>query len=69
MLCHLLLNFREEIKTKYEDKLQKEMAGLEYEVVSKVFKAITGRKITVPGNFMRYDINLIHLMKRRFSFK
>jgi len=41
----------EEIKTKYEDKLQKEMAGLEYEVVSKVFKAITGRKITVPGNF------------------
>uniref|UniRef100_A0A0B7A0T5 FACT complex subunit SSRP1 n=1 Tax=Arion vulgaris TaxID=1028688 RepID=A0A0B7A0T5_9EUPU len=48
----LELNLSEEdIKTKYEDKLQKEMSGLEFEVVSKVFKAITGRKITVPGSF------------------
>ena len=46
--------FREEIKEKYEDKLQKEMSGLEFEIVSKVFKAITGRKITVPGSFVRY---------------
>jgi len=42
----------EEIKEKYEDKLQKEMSGLEFEIVSKVFKAITGRKITVPGTFV-----------------
>ncbi|CAL1528533.1 unnamed protein product [Lymnaea stagnalis] len=48
----LELNLSEDdIKTKYEDKLQKEMSGLEFEVVSKVFKAITGRKITVPGSF------------------
>ncbi|KAI8783219.1 FACT complex subunit SSRP1 [Biomphalaria glabrata] len=45
----------EDIKTKYEDKLQKEMSGLEFEVVSKVFKAITGRKITVPGSFMGHS--------------
>ncbi|CAG5125389.1 unnamed protein product [Candidula unifasciata] len=49
----LELNLSEEdITSKYEDKLQKEMSGLEFEVVSKVFKAITGRKITVPGTFM-----------------
>ncbi|KAK3764831.1 hypothetical protein RRG08_041250 [Elysia crispata] len=41
----------EEIESKYEGKLQKEMNGPEYEVISKVFKAITGRKITVPGSF------------------
>ena len=43
--------FREELQEKYEGKLQPDMNGLEYEVVSKVFKAVTTRKITVPGNF------------------
>lgn len=41
----------EELQEKYEGKLQTDMSGLEYEVVSKVFKAVTTRKITVPGNF------------------
>ena len=47
-----IIAFREEIQEKYEGKLQTEMNGLEYEVVSKVFKAVTTRKITVPGNFL-----------------
>ncbi|XP_050407825.1 FACT complex subunit SSRP1 [Patella vulgata] len=41
----------EELKEKYDGKLNPEMHGLEYEVVSKIFKAITQRKITVPGSF------------------
>ncbi|GFN86488.1 fact complex subunit ssrp1 [Plakobranchus ocellatus] len=45
---------QEEIDSKYEGKLQKEMNGPEYEVISKVFKAITGRKITVPGSFVSH---------------
>jgi len=44
----------DEIKEKYEGKLEKEMTGLEFEVVSKVFKAITGKKITVPGNYLSH---------------
>lgn len=45
----------EEIQEKYEGKLQPEMTGLEYEVISKVFKAVTTRKITVPGNFIGHS--------------
>ncbi|XP_025092777.1 FACT complex subunit SSRP1-like [Pomacea canaliculata] len=41
----------EDLAKKYDDKLQKEMSGPEYELVSRVFKVITGRKITVPGSF------------------
>lgn len=40
-----------ELEEKYEGKLQKEMSGLTYEVVSKIMKALVQRKITVPGNF------------------
>lgn len=43
---------REDLASKYEDKLQKEMNGLEYELVSRIFKVITQRKITVPGSFV-----------------
>lgn len=42
----------EDFETKYEGKLQREMSGLEYEVISRVFKAVTNRKITVPGTFV-----------------
>ncbi|XP_033747604.1 FACT complex subunit SSRP1-like [Pecten maximus] len=42
----------EDFETKYEGKLQREMSGLEYEVISRVFKAVTNRKITVPGTFI-----------------
>jgi len=44
-----------ELEERYEGKLQKEMNGPEYEIVSKVFKAVTTRKITVPGSFLGYD--------------
>nr|KAG5686580.1 hypothetical protein BaRGS_005151 [Batillaria attramentaria] len=42
----------EDLASKYDDKLQKEMTGLEYELVSRIFKVITQRKITVPGSFV-----------------
>ncbi|GFY66478.1 FACT complex subunit SSRP1 [Trichonephila inaurata madagascariensis] len=41
----------EDIKEKYEDRLQKEMSGPTFEVISRVMKAIVQRKITVPGSF------------------
>lgn len=50
----MILSFlflREDIKQKYEDKLQKEMTGPTFEVISRVMKAIVQRKITVPGSF------------------
>lgn len=42
----------EAINEKYEGKLQKEMSGLEYEIVSRIMKTLVNRKITVPGNFI-----------------
>jgi structure-specific recognition protein 1 len=42
----------EDIQEKYEGKLAKEMSGPEYEIISRVFKALVNRKITVPGSFM-----------------
>ena len=45
--------YREELDKKYEGKLTKEMSGLEYEIVSKLMKTLTAKKITVPGNFNR----------------
>ncbi|XP_036359846.1 FACT complex subunit SSRP1 isoform X1 [Octopus sinensis] len=42
----------EEIQKKYEGKLTREMSGTEYEVISKIFKAVVNRKITVPGVFV-----------------
>ncbi|KAK3083995.1 hypothetical protein FSP39_006426 [Pinctada imbricata] len=42
----------EDLEKKYEGKLQKEMNGPEYEIISRVFKAVTNRKITVPGSFV-----------------
>ena len=41
----------EELESKFDGKLQKEMSGPEFELVSRVFKAVTTRKITVPGTF------------------
>lgn len=41
----------EELKEKYEDKLEKEIQGPTFEVLGKVMKAIVNRKITTPGNF------------------
>lgn len=51
------VNYRDELKKKYDGKLQKEMTGPLYEVISKVMKILVGRKITTPGSFKGY-INL-----------
>lgn len=53
------LFLREDIKQKYEDKLQKEMTGPTFEVISRVMKAIVQRKITVPGSFKGYVVLLV----------
>jgi len=45
----------EELKEKYEGKLDKEMKGQTFEVVSKLMKAMVNRKITVPGSFMGHS--------------
>ncbi|CAO3587986.1 unnamed protein product [Absidia cylindrospora] len=36
---------------KYENKLQKHYEAPTYEVVSTIFRALTGRKVTVPGSY------------------
>ena len=36
----------EELQEKYDGKLEKEMSGETYKVVSKVLKVVTGKKIT-----------------------
>ncbi|KAK4874995.1 hypothetical protein RN001_011417 [Aquatica leii] len=45
----------EEIKEKYENKLEKELEGPTYEVLGKVMKNILGRKLTGPGNFIGHS--------------
>jgi len=45
----------EELKEKYEGKLEKEMNGPTFEVVSKLMKAMVNRKITVPGAFLGHS--------------
>ncbi|RUP49022.1 hypothetical protein BC936DRAFT_143450 [Jimgerdemannia flammicorona] len=46
------LNLDEETLTnKYEGKLQKTYDAPTYEVVSTIFRALTGRKVTVPGGY------------------
>lgn len=43
---------RKELKQKYNDKLTKELSGPTYEVLGKVMKAISVRKLTGPGGFV-----------------
>ena len=43
------------MKEKYEGKLEKEMKGPTFEIVSKLMKAMVNRKITVPGSFMGHS--------------
>lgn len=42
----------EELKTKYEDKLTKELSGPVYEVLGKIMKVLINRKLTGPGSFV-----------------
>ncbi|XP_067633596.1 FACT complex subunit Ssrp1 isoform X1 [Eurosta solidaginis] len=45
----------EELKEKYEGKLEKEISGPLYEVMGKVMKVLIGRKITGPGSFIGHS--------------
>ena len=45
-------HFREELKEKYEGKISQEMDGPIYEIVSRLMKAVVGRRIT--GNVREY---------------
>nr|CAG4643801.1 EOG090X02Z1 [Lepidurus arcticus] len=47
-----LLLSEEELKDKFEGKLEREMSGPTYEVMAKVLKCVVNRKITVPGDFL-----------------
>lgn len=42
----------EELKTKYENKLTKELSGPVYEVLGKIMKTLINRKLTGPGSFI-----------------
>ncbi|XP_065226212.1 FACT complex subunit Ssrp1 [Planococcus citri] len=41
----------EEIQTKYEGRITKELSGPTYEVLGKIMKVLVNRKITTPGGF------------------
>ena len=43
--------FREVIREKYESKIEKEMSGPEFEIISRIMKTLVQRRITVPGTF------------------
>lgn len=47
--------YREELKEKYENKLEKELSGPTFEVLGKVMKVILGRKISGPGAFVGHS--------------
>ncbi|XP_065345352.1 FACT complex subunit Ssrp1 isoform X2 [Cloeon dipterum] len=45
----------EELKEKYDGKLSKELSGSTCEVLSKIMKCMTGRKITMPNTFVGHS--------------
>lgn len=45
----------DELKTKYEDKLTKELSGPVYEVLGKIMKVLINRKLTGPGSFIGHS--------------
>jgi len=45
----------EEIQEKYDGKLEKDMKGATYEVVSRLMKAVVNKKVTVPGSFLGHS--------------
>ena len=42
----------EELQEKYGGRMDKEISGPQFEVLSKIFKGMTNRKIVTPGNFI-----------------
>ncbi|MCL4128187.1 UNVERIFIED_CONTAM: hypothetical protein GTU68_024625, partial [Idotea baltica] len=45
----------EELKEKYEGRIEKEMSGPQYEVISRIYKGLCNRKIVTPGNFLGHS--------------
>ena len=45
----------QEIQEKYDGKLEKDMKGATYEVVSRLMKAVVNKKVTVPGSFLGHS--------------
>ena len=45
----------EELQKKFDGKLEKEMTGPTYEVLSRVIKGLSGKKLTMPGNFVGHS--------------
>lgn len=65
---YLVLNFKqedeseielpftdEELQEKYDGKLERELNGPTYEILSKILKALTNKKVIVPGNFLGHS--------------
>ncbi|XP_018014547.1 FACT complex subunit Ssrp1 [Hyalella azteca] len=47
----------EELKEKFDGRLEKEMKGPQFELVSRLFKGLCGRKIVTPGSFLGHSGN------------
>ncbi|XP_042858739.1 FACT complex subunit Ssrp1-like isoform X2 [Penaeus japonicus] len=45
----------EELQEKYEGRMEKEMTGPQFELISKIFKGLCNRKIVTPGNFVGHS--------------
>ena len=45
----------EELQEKFDGKLEREINGPTYEVISKILKAVVQKKITVPGSFIGHN--------------
>uniref|UniRef100_A0A674C8M4 Structure specific recognition protein 1 n=1 Tax=Salmo trutta TaxID=8032 RepID=A0A674C8M4_SALTR len=52
---HTQTLFMEGVEKRYRGKLNKNMSGSLYEMVSRVMKALVNKKITVPGNFLGHS--------------
>ncbi|KAN0023828.1 hypothetical protein ACTFIV_008215 [Dictyostelium citrinum] len=48
---HLELNLTDELQQKFKDQLSPIMNGNANALICKILKALTGKKITIPGNF------------------
>ncbi|KJH49060.1 structure-specific recognition protein [Dictyocaulus viviparus] len=51
----------QQLNEQYGGKLEKELSGPLYEVVSKIFRVLINMKITVPGNFIGYVVSILFL--------
>lgn len=45
--------FRDELKEKYEGKLNQELKGPLYEVFARLMRVLVGKKMIVPGSFRK----------------